>query len=42
MSADIIEFVCSIVWNWCLRYRGGDFIDFYDGSYQADVKFTFW
>jgi len=37
MSGDILKFVCSSV-----ICGGCSSVDFYNGSYQKDVKFIFW
>jgi hypothetical protein len=41
MSADIIKIIAAVQ-NWSMRCEGCSIIDFYNGSYQEDVKFMFW
>ena len=41
MCADIIKFIAAVQ-NWIMRCEVCSIIDFYNGSYQGDVKFMFW
>jgi len=41
MSANIIKFIAAVQ-NWFMRCEVWSIKDFYNGSYQEDVKFMFW
>jgi len=41
MSADITEFVLAVS-NWFVRWECFSITDFYNGSYEEDVKLIFW